>query len=184
MAASQKTKQVTYSIKTLDIKRQPFDTNGCNCDMCKYKTVTTFHLAYFRYFGLRFESFFQREAVLDGEKCMIFCFEITPQVIAQAYKILEQRVKALDCQKLPTLQSLCYYTLTQNFPQMENDAFSSVIPHAIRENLQTLQHAIDTLEKKLLHNPGTSIFHLSIFPRYLYKHYGKFLHGFEKEALV
>ena len=184
MADSREGKQVTYSITALDVKRQAFGSNGCDCDMCTYKTVTTFHLAYFRYFGLRFQSFRQREVIVDGEKQNIFCFEITPEVIARAYQILEERVKALDTQNLPTLQSLCYYTLTQHFPEMENDAFRGVVPHGVQKNLQTLQHATDTLDKKLLHNPGSSIFHPFIFPRYLYKHHGRFLHGFEKHHLM
>ncbi len=152
-------------ISPLNICREP-EIDPCHCYSCTYISVSSLQLAYFVYFGLKFDIYVKVEE--------IFWFKITPEVVAQAYNIWEQRVEALERQKFPTLESLCYMVLTSKRPALESNA---LLPITVRESLESLGASFDLMDKVFSETPGNSIYHPCKFPKFLFKHVGKFIGG-------
>lgn len=161
-----------YSLAPLNVFHD-INNTPCMCRECIQATVTSFHLAYFLYFGLRFDTCVKiRES---------YFFRITPSVVWQSYAILEKRNEVLKQQNLPSLQSLCYYSLTQHRPHLEHHA---LLPNLFKKNLKSLHASFDLMDKELCCSPGNSLFHSSTFPKFLYFHVDKYIGGFSREEMM
>ena len=162
-----------YSLSPLNVCHEPA-VYPCMCRDCLQVSVTSFHLAYFLHFGLRFDTFVK-------EKNGCCWFKITPSVVWQSYAILEKRINALKQAKVPSLQSLCYYSLTQHCPHLEKDAS---VPTFFRKNLKLLHASFDLMDKELCFTAGNSLFHPLTFPKFVYFHVGKYIGGFSKHEMM
>ena len=160
----------SYKIAPLEILLDNVSSN-CQCYSCQHLMVSTFHLAYFVKFGLKFEEFRQEGGV--------YFFRITRKVVAKAFEIMEQRADKL--QKVSSLETMCYHSLGKNFPELENEAY---VPHTFRKNMYGLEGAFNAIDLELSKTPGNTIFRPFQFPKFLFRHVGCYIAGLPKEDLL
>jgi len=157
-----------YSVSKLVCERQ--EGYECDCYSCQHELISSFHLAYFVHFGLRFESFER-----SGER---YLFEITPNVIAKSFEIMEDRCKSL--RQIQSLENICLHSLLKDQILLRNVA----LPSSMRLKLENFEGAFDILDKALTETPGNTIFRPFNFPKFLFRHKNWFITGFRREDLM
>jgi len=157
-----------YSVSKLICER--LEGYECDCYSCQHEMISTFHLAYFVHFGLKFE-----EHERQGER---YLFKITSQVIAKAFEIMEERSKKL--REIQSLQNICLHSLLKDQFLYRHVA----LPFSVREKLENFEGGFDILDKKLSETPGNTIFRPFNFPKFLFRHKGWFVSGFRREDVM
>jgi len=157
-----------YSLSKLICERQ--EGYECDCYSCQHELITTFHLAYFVHFGLRFDQYER-----TGER---FLFEITPKVVAKAFEIMEERCKAI--RKIQSLENICLHSLATSQILFRN----VVLPPSMQTKLEKFEGAFDILDNQLTKSPGNTVFRPFNFPKFLFRHKGWFITGMRREDLM
>jgi len=157
-----------YSLSKLICERQ--EGYECDCYFCQHELITTFHLAYFVHFGLRFDQYER-----TGER---YLFEITPKVIAKAFEIMEERCKVIH--QIQSLENICLHSLMKDQILVRN----VVLPSSMRTKLENFDGVFDILDKHLTETPGNTVFRPFNFPKFLFRHKGWFITGMRREDLM
>jgi len=142
----------------------------CQCYNCQQELISSFHVAYFVHFGLKFEEFEKR-----GDK---YLYHITSNVIAKAFEIMEKRSQKIFA--VQKLESLCLYELSK----IQFHLSDAVMPTKIRAQLHNFDGAFDVFEKLLAETPGNTIFRPFNFPKFLFRHKYMYLSGFDPSELL
>ena len=161
----QKARDFHFALRPLSVFEDFRCTNLCKCFGCDHEHFSTFHLAYFMYFGLQFCFFPLADKGL----------KITDSVIAQAYFICEERVKR--CNRVFSLQDICVFKIVSRY----SDCLNQInFPEKLRRHIDRFVGGFDIADSLMSKKVGNTIFRPLAFPRFLFLHRGKYLGGFDK----
>ena len=167
-----------FYLKVLSVHRDKFDYNSCSvCEPCITGRVTTFHLYYFVYYGLDvstvraipspLSNYFNRWVDQKNQ----FSLKITWKLVAQAFEIMERRVRTVHT-TVPSLLSLSGAVIIQSCSCFEK----LPLPIKLKTLLSDCRFAFDVFERQTSQLSGNTIFRSWIFPRFLFNHKGQYLH--------
>ena len=154
-----------FVLRPLQIYTSEYLTTACHCYECDHELFSTFHLAYYMYFGLQFSS------VRDTDKS----FHISGSVIAQAICIYEQRVK--KCSRLFSLQDICVFNIVSSYSHcLDKINF----PEKLRRHIDRFVGGFDIVDNVMSKKVGNTIFRPWAFPKFLFRHRDNFIGNFDK----
>jgi len=144
-----------WSLKPLETFVNFQDDTFCDCYECEHEFMSTFHLAYFLHFGLKFpeDSRYPDRLLIDES------------VIAQAYAIYEERSR--QCNRVFSLTEQAAMKIVENFSGKLQEI---KLPSSVLNDLDRCEGAFDVIDNCMSRIPGNTIFRPFAFPRFLFMH--------------